>query len=788
MDAGVKKMKKIAWNNESNHAIKKIQEPSRQKKESKASVNTPFFKKVDENRHRINQAQLAKSHCGLIMHDRNEGYDDVEKVLNKYSNHEEGYNYNSSDKDTKDENDNNIHDIKESVESKVRDIEKKLKMFMEDRKKEQTNVKVSTKSKNNYGYSSSSIAGFGANEEPQCVNTTKRHTMHITRQSSFRSSKSLSFPRSPQETKRAVSFIHPSQTAMPDSRNSLRRVQSAPASDLRQKATQIKHIVRFCRNSNNIDSQPPSHSRPRTNSTSSIARVAWKVHLASELEVGVTKNLCDQNKSTHDAYTDKGINLQQANIENVQNSASPVLEKKRPKVRRHNRLKTSNLPTASSREKRHLENKKRREKLEKERCDFLIANSVEKRQARLKEKSTKQKQRIKLAKLLILHGVILGGGRRISLWENALNNRRQLIRRQSLIESASLVISKQIRLYCERKRQKKIDQAIRLISGVVFTKKIRSWRDRRRNKAADVLHNFLTALNDSGAFLFLDLMTKGKRWHLYREKIMQIQKLWRKKFQTIEAQVKLIDKQWQKEQSLSTDQEVERIYASEKIHTNNENELIDATNRMRKAMVSSKGKKRSSAIHNMLGSHSTNTMLPKKKISRKSSILKRMIYEDENDILSIGHIVPFEFRYRIIRAVLKYMKQKFMDDMENYRGRLAFYEKEMSRRESANTIILHRKPSRNIKKNKDTSSQDTKEDESTSDIHINLPPPPAPVKPMFKPVLRERTIKLLLELGNEYVLKVRKAWDPSNVTKIELPECFDIGRQIAESQHNEINT
>ena len=413
---------------------------------------------------------------------------------------------------------------------------------------------------------------------------------------------------------------------------------------------------------------------------------------------------------------------------------------------------------AKKREQRAIKNKKRRDQLERERIEHIKQNSGDQRQERYREIAMQQKKKERLTQILLV-GVAFST--RISKMINEIQYRRDLIKRHTLRNNAAGLITRKLRHYCFRCHRKRVRGAIRILGGV-FVMKVRLWRDRRRNRAADVLREFLFALKDTG--VFLGILTRGKRWRAYKDKVITVQQLWRTKQMILNAQVSLIDRQWQKEQEKRMNIEVEHIYNTEKEKTITDNKVIDSVNKARRAMKQK--------------------ALPRKKISRKASIRRNLLNEGDLDILNIGQITPVEFRVGMIRETLQCLKKIFLKDMEKYRHDVESYDEEVKRRQRTGAFV--RKSSSNKQVILTNSEEECKEpltflrsDEPISTVLT------IPIKPRFHPALREQSLNLLMQLADKHIEKMRIAWDPYNMNT-EIPDYQHVGKEVALCQYQEI--
>ena len=428
---------------------------------------------------------------------------------------------------------------------------------------------------------------------------------------------------------------------------------------------------------------------------------------------------------------------------------------------------------ARKREIRAIENKKRREKIEKQRIKHIQENSFDVRRERYREVAMQKRRDQKLTKILSLAIVF---GSRMGKMTNLILERRELIRRHTIRDLASGLITRKLRHYCFRCHRKRIRGAIRIL-GAVFVLKVRQWRIARRNHATDVVKDFLLALKETGAFL--GLMTRGKKWRAYKEKVIIIQNLWRAKMIIINAQIELIDRQWQKEKERRIAIEVDHTYEIERENALNENEIIDASNRGRRMM--------------------NIKLLPKKKISRKTSIRLNIMEKCSHDILNYENITPIEIRVGILKEVLKYMKQHFMEDMNKYKHDFECYSKEVKRRQRAGAFI--KKNPINCETIHSNKTNTFSKNSNFQTLQIACPPQKLsflcskekgpttlviPIKPLFRPMLGEKSLSLLLLLAEKRVEEIRNTWDPSNM-KIDLPDYRDIGKQVALCHYQEID-
>ena len=207
------------------------------------------------------------------------------------------------------------------------------------------------------------------------------------------------------------------------------------------------------------------------------------------------------------------------------------------------------------------------------------------------------------------------------------------------------IITRQMRLFQFRRYRRRVRNAVRIL-GTIFVIKLRLWKNSRMRLASDTVIAFLVALeeenrNTSGCLAFI---VKSKKWRAYRIKIIILQRLWRKKILVIDAQVLLIDNQWKREQEKITNIDVDRMYKENEINVKEDNEVIEAMNRTRNLIK-------------------LRPLTKKDHISRAE--LEKQIIKG-NDLLSIGNIVPTEYRHGIIKDVLQNMKQLHIFQLRRY--------------------------------------------------------------------------------------------------------------------------
>jgi len=533
-----------------------------------------------------------------------------------------------------------------------------------------------------------------------------------------------------------------------------RRIKSAP---------KVLHSINMIMNEDN--QTPPRISNPGE-------RVKSKINFLTESQRNLLQNQHDNDTNDPKLKTKtktfpsrkrrKGKKKTKAlqGQDSLSNTVATNM-KKREERRRKNKKK---------REQRAIGNKKRREDLEIKRINHIQENTCELRQSRYKKMALAQKHQSKLTLNLMLL-VILGS--RLNRIKRQIINRRNRIRRHSVCDLAAGLITRKLRYYCFKCYRKRVRGAIRIL-GAVFVLKIRIWRDRRRNRAADVLQDFLHGLKGTGAFL--GILTRGKRWRSYKQKVIIVQRLWRTKLKMIDAQLMLIDLQWQKEQEKRLINEVDKIYNYDKENAMAENEIIDASNRGRKAM--------------------NIRLLPRKKISRKQSIIRGLLDENDFDILKVRCTTTHEIRSEMIRETLKYLKQLYMKEMDVYKRDMCQYTHDMKRRQRAGAFIDKAsisKQKRTVESQQTVRSSINNKEATNRRLSFLYSKDPirkksicAPIRPIFRPVLGKKSLGLLIELADGFVERMRIAWNPYNLNT-NLPEYCGVGKAVALKRYQEIS-
>ena len=429
---------------------------------------------------------------------------------------------------------------------------------------------------------------------------------------------------------------------------------------------------------------------------------------------------------------------------------------------------------AQKRETRMRQNLQRREEIESERIRYIQENTGGARRARLKQ-ATKQKK----LKLRLIEGILvcitLGSG--IQSAFQTVQKFREYKYKKDKEDAAARLITKQMRLYCFRKQRRRIRNAIHVL-GTCFVVKVRLWRRSRRRVASKILVSFLNKLkeeneNTGGS---LALIVKGKKWRAYRIKIILLQRLWRQKLQIIEAQVELIDIQWNLEQSKRTSLEVDRIHKERGENAKRRNEEIESINRTRRLIK----------LKN----------LPKVICESREEIMNELL--KGHDLLSRGNITPLEIRHKIIKETLKHIKRLHFIHIGRYNERLQEYREkiaELKRRQafldgfsgsgtSSDWIWGARKRKAETCSNHNKSFVYDSDDFLPRELiggRINIP-----AKPKLRIILNKLTLSMMIDIGSTYVHQTRQAWAPENM-QYKPSSYNEIGLKIAQTHVQEVN-
>lgn len=405
-----------------------------------------------------------------------------------------------------------------------------------------------------------------------------------------------------------------------------------------------------------------------------------------------------------------------------------------------------NKPSVKKKHERMEETRKRRAQIDKERIKHLQHNSGELRRLRIKNRAQQEKNKqVKLLKSTMI--IILGS--RIKSALHLIDRFRQYQRQLELEDQAARVITRQMKMFKFRMYRKRVRGAIRVLA-TVFLVKVRLWKDTRRRVASDRITAFLCALErdnrDSGGCLAL--IVKGKKWRVYRLKIIILQRLWRERLKIISSQVLFVDQQWQQEQKKQMELRVEQIYLDREAKVKAENEHIENMNRTRKLLKMQP--------------------LPKKIIHSRDEIRNKMLQGE--DFLSTGYIVPTEIRHGIIKDMLKYLRCIHLYQLELYEKAYQVYEKHYKDRQRRRALLL------GFSGNQIANAwlRGTRSSSSSSRIKVtnviaNSDIFSPPIRPRFHIVLGSNALSTLLKLGQTYVDELRKLWNPRSMDIISLP-------------------
>jgi hypothetical protein len=394
---------------------------------------------------------------------------------------------------------------------------------------------------------------------------------------------------------------------------------------------------------------------------------------------------------------------------------------------------------AKKRDKRIIQTRKRKDKIEKDRREYCQSNSGVMRRQRMKKQADEKRKKIRM---IYKWTMIVVLGSRLQAATQMIQQFRQYKRQVELEDKASRTIARQMRILKFRLYRKRVRGAIRVLANV-FLIKVRLWRNSRRRLASDRVKAFLLALEkcegETGGCLAL--IVKGKKWRAYRMKIIILQRLWRQRLKIISAQVLLIDRQWQQEQNQRTELEVERIYKEAETKVAAENEHIENINRTRKLIKL--------------------RPLPRKKCDNCNQIRAKIL--QGVDLLSIGNIVPIEIRYGIIRDMLKHMRIMHLNQLKTYNKALKIFKEEVRDRQRRRALLVR------FSGNNEVSTWIWGKNKSRSDVtgfeSNELPP----IKPFPHIILGATTLSILLALGQKYVNALRKLWNPKTMDIVFLP-------------------
>jgi len=411
----------------------------------------------------------------------------------------------------------------------------------------------------------------------------------------------------------------------------------------------------------------------------------------------------------------------------------------------HNRNETSRRAT------RMVDTKKRRQEIEKERMQHLRFNSGQARQQRLKKQSGEKKKKKDKVKNWMLCVEL---GMRVQLAINTVSRFRAYQRQLITEDAAARVITRQLRIFKFNKYRKRVKGALFILS-TVFVMKIKLWKHSRRTRASDIIRAFLVSLDDAnkGSGGCLALIVKGKKWRVYRQKIIVLQKLWRSRMCIIQAQAALVDTQWRREQDLRTEHYVDSLYNSSVEEAIKENEKIESINRTRKLIKL--------------------RPFPRTQHANRSEI-KRNIMKGE-DLLSVNHICPCEIRIAIIKSTLRYLRLNQLTQLELYTTHLDEYNQEMQNIQQRRAVLV------GFSGNKIANSWIKVEH---NERHLMaLGGRTKPKKPKCSIILRQMALDKLIDTGESCVNIIRDAWQPSSM---RIPDVNFDGKHIAEIHLKEL--
>lgn len=411
----------------------------------------------------------------------------------------------------------------------------------------------------------------------------------------------------------------------------------------------------------------------------------------------------------------------------------------------HNRNETSRRAT------RMVDTKKRRQEIEKERMQHLRLNSGQARQQRLKKQSGEKKRKQDKVENWM---VCVELGIRVQLAINTVSRFRAYQRQLITEDAAARVITRQLRTFKFKKYRKRVKGALFVLS-TVFVMKIKLWKHSRSTRASDIIRAFLVSLDDAnkGSGGCLALIVKGKKWRVYRQKIIVLQKLWRSRMCIIQAQAKLVDTQWQREQDLRTEQYVDSLYNSSVEEAIKENEKIESINRTRKLIKL--------------------RPFPRKQHTNRSEIKRNIMKGD--DLLSVNHICPCEIRIALIKSTLRYLRLNQLTQLELYKSHLDEYNKELQNIQQRRAVLV------GFSGNKIANSWIKVEHNER--LLMALGGRTKPKKPKCSIILGQMALNKLIDTGESCVKVIRDAWKPSSM---KIPDVNFDGKQVAEIHLKEL--
>ena len=120
------------------------------------------------------------------------------------------------------------------------------------------------------------------------------------------------------------------------------------------------------------------------------------------------------------------------------------------------------------------------------------------------------------------------------------------IEREKRENQAAGIITRIFRLFVFRHYRLQVRGAIGML-GAFFVLKIKLWRSRRKRRAIDLVKDFLTKVHDENKRTggLFRLVAKGVELRALKRNVIICQKCWRDKVHFINAQVDIINRQWQ---------------------------------------------------------------------------------------------------------------------------------------------------------------------------------------------------------------------------------------------------
>ena len=427
-------------------------------------------------------------------------------------------------------------------------------------------------------------------------------------------------------------------------------------------------------------------------------------------------------------------------------------------VEQQERMKPILQQEAQTWEQRAMAARERREKLQQERVENVLATSWTLRQDKVQERAMQRKR----VQQWIVYTVVAS---RFHIVQERIDAYR-IGQRKLLVEyrSATIIIKVMRRHYVVSYRRR-ILKALNTVSCMLL-RKIVQWKRQRRRHACSVIVAFLNALEYENSITHgcLSMMAKGKKWISYKHKVVKLQRIWRREILHINAQVQLLDKEWQREQERTLTIEVDKLHKMGELGIETETKMIQAANRTRKAM-------------NM-------KLLPTRKPESRDRIRKRLIEEMGSDILTTSGIAVVEIRVGILREALRRTKRMYAIDLEKY----LVHQKELkSRRQAVSAASM---TIGFAFRHVSTAAATGDNARCTSHQETTAPNQPLAISnnrtPKFSMIFGPKALDRIIELGEVYVNKVRHAWSPE-VMEFVVPVYSDIGKEIAQIHYKELN-